>query len=91
MTCIKPVILRNIRACGTQGLTELMDMLAIPEVQFVAVCDPNKESQDYVEFSKGSVQRAIANGLGKPDWRAAAKGGPSGREVGREIMEELGT
>src|SRR4051812_36223947 len=73
--------------CGTQGLTELLDLLAIPEVQVVAVCDPNKESEDYVEWSKGSVRKTIATGLGKPDWRAGAKGVPGGRVVGREMID----
>src|ERR1043166_2204787 len=73
--------------CGTQGLTELADMLAIPEVQFAAVCDPNKDSNDYVEFSKGSVRKAVAAGLGKPDWRAGAGGVPGGREVGKEMID----
>ncbi len=73
--------------CGTQGLTELPRMLALPEIQLVAVCDPNRESEDYVEWGKGSVRRTIAAGLGKPQWRANAKGAPGGRDVGREIVE----
>jgi hypothetical protein len=28
--------------CGTQGLREMMGMLAQPEVQIVAVCDPRR-------------------------------------------------
>jgi hypothetical protein len=27
-----------------------------PEVQIVAVCDPNKESTDYVDWSKNGVR-----------------------------------
>src|SRR5438128_551969 len=34
--------------CGTQGLREMPSMLNLPEVQIVAVCDPVKESSDYV-------------------------------------------
>jgi hypothetical protein len=73
--------------CGTQGLTEMMAMLATPEIQMVAVCDPNKDSNDYVEWGKDGVRQMIAAGLGKPDWRKAAGGVPGGREVGREIVE----
>ena len=73
--------------CGTQGLSELMGMLATPEIQIVAVCDPNKDSSDYVEWGKDSVRRGIAAALGKPGWRAGAKGCPGGREVGREIVD----
>ena len=73
--------------CGTQGLTEMMGMLATPEIQMVAMCDPNKETTDYVEWGKDSVRNTIADGLGKPDWRKGTKGCPGGREVGREIVE----
>ncbi|MFI5379626.1 MAG: Gfo/Idh/MocA family protein [Tepidisphaerales bacterium] len=73
--------------CGTQGLTELVRMLPIPEIQLVAVCDPNKDSEDYVEWGKGSVRRTIAAGLGKPQWRENTKGAPGGRDVGKEIIE----
>jgi hypothetical protein len=73
--------------CGTQGLTEMVGMLAMPELQIVAVCDPNKDSNDYVEWGKDSVRRTIAAGLGKPEWRQGNKGVPGGREVAREIVE----
>lgn len=73
--------------CGTQGLTEMVGMLAMPELQIVAVCDPNRESYDYVEWGKDSVRRTIAAGLGKPQWRQGNNGVPGGREVAREIVE----
>jgi len=73
--------------CGFQGLSELMGMLATPELQIVAVCDPNKESNDYVEWGKDGLRRAIAAKLGKPEWRAGTKGCPGGREVGREVVD----
>jgi hypothetical protein len=73
--------------CGTQGLTEMLGQLATPDIQMVAVCDPNKDTNDYVEWGRDSVRRALANGVGKPDWRKAAGGCPGGREVGREIVE----
>jgi hypothetical protein len=73
--------------CGTQGLTEMVDMLPQAELQMVAVCDPNQDSIDYVEWSKDSVRKTIANCLGKPDWRASAGGVPGGRDVGREMIE----
>lgn len=73
--------------CGTQGLTEMVDMLKVPQIQFVAVCDPNRESTDYIEWGKGGVRGTIAGGLGKPGWRQGSKGVPGGRDVGREIIE----
>src|SRR5881394_378134 len=38
--------------CGTQGLREMPGLLAIPGVQVVAVCDPMRGSQGYVDWSR---------------------------------------
>ncbi|MBP1601634.1 MAG: oxidoreductase domain protein, partial [Acidobacteria bacterium] len=53
---------------GTQSISELGDLLANPEIQIVAVCDPNKDSSDYVEWEKGSIRETIRTYLGKPSW-----------------------
>src|SRR5512146_1064779 len=73
--------------CGTQGLTEMAALLAVPEVQVAAVCDPHRESTDYVEWGRDSVRAEIATALGLPDWRREKGGVPGGREVGREVVE----
>jgi hypothetical protein len=73
--------------CGTQGLREMPALLAMPEVQIVAVCDPVKESYDYVDWSRDGLRSDIAATLGKPDWRRNAPGIPGGREVAKEIIE----
>ena len=72
---------------GTQGIRELLQMLPTPEIQVVAVCDPNKDSDHYVEFSKGSIVRMVQPFLKNPNWRAHAPAAPGGREVGKEIVE----
>src|SRR6266540_5761070 len=73
--------------CGTQGLREMPALLAMPEIQIVAVCDPVKESHDYVDWSKDGLRTEIASALGKPDWRRGAPGIPGGREVAKEVIE----
>lgn len=73
--------------CGTQGIREMLRMLALPEVQIVAVCDPVKDGHDYVDFSRDGLRAAIGNALGKPDWRRGAPGIPGGRDVAKEIIE----
>jgi len=73
--------------CGTQGIREMLRMLAMPEVQIVAVCDPVKDGHDYVDFSRDGLRAAIGNALGKPDWRRGAPGIPGGRDVAKEIIE----
>src|SRR5947207_5122052 len=37
--------------CGTQGLREMPAMLAMPQVQIVAACDPVKDGHDYVDWA----------------------------------------
>lgn len=73
--------------CGTQGLREMAGMLAMPDVQVVAVCDPNKDSNDYVDWSRDGLRKGIADAIGKPDWRADAQGIPGGRDVGGEMVD----
>src|SRR5438105_290868 len=73
--------------CGTQGLREMLGMLAMPEIQIVAVCDPVKDGHDYVDWSKDEMRSTIAGALGKPDWRRGAPGIPGGRDVAKELIE----
>lgn len=72
---------------GTQGFNELGGLLAEPEIQIVAVCDPNTDSNDYVEWSKNSIRNRIRSYLGNPTWRENDSGCPGGREVGREVVD----
>jgi len=72
---------------GTQGFRELGSLLAEPRIQIVAVCDPNTDSNDYVEWGKNSVRNGIRTYLGKPAWRESGNGCPGGREVGREVVD----
>jgi Oxidoreductase family, C-terminal alpha/beta domain/Oxidoreductase family, NAD-binding Rossmann fold len=73
--------------CGTQGLREMLPLLAVPEVQIVAVCDPVKDGTEYVDWSKDGLRESIGKTLGNPDWRRGRPGIPGGREVAREIIE----
>ncbi len=73
--------------CGTQGLRELPGLLSMPEVQIVAVCDPVKESYDYVDWSRDGLRAEVAQAIGKPDWRRGAPGIPGGREVARDAIQ----
>src|SRR3954462_3242995 len=74
--------------CGTQGLREMLPMLAIPEIQIVAVCDPVKEGYEYVDWSRDGLRSAIAAALGEPDWKRNAPGIPGGRDIAKEIIEK---
>ena len=81
------VTVANI-GCGTQGLREMPGMLENPDVQVVAVCDPNKFTTDYIDWSSNGIRNGIRNTLKDPAWGAAYKGIPGGRDIGREYVEK---
>jgi predicted dehydrogenase len=71
---------------GTQGIKEIGGLLEDERIQIVAVCDPNRSSNDYVEWGKNGIRNQIRRYLDKPTWREGHTGCPGGREVGREIV-----
>jgi len=73
--------------CGTQGFREMVGLLQSSDVQIVSVCDPNKDSMDYVDWSTQEIPRLIRRTMGKPAWREGMKGIPGGREVAREMVD----
>jgi len=72
---------------GTQGIRQLMDALRKPELKIIAVCDPNTDSTDYVEWSKNEIRDKIRTFLNKPTWAEGIQGCRCGRQVGQEIVE----
>lgn len=72
---------------GTQSFSELAGLLGDPAIQIVAVCDPNRSTNDYVEWGKGSIRNTIRRILGKPDWQANETGCPGGRDIGKEVID----
>lgn len=73
---------------GTQGISEILPMLSVPEVRVVAVCDPNKEAIGYKNWGKDYLTEAVRKTIEKPDW---SPGGdnliPGGRENGKSIVD----
>ncbi|MDE3164787.1 MAG: Gfo/Idh/MocA family oxidoreductase [Acidobacteriota bacterium] len=73
---------------GTEGLREIFNLLAAPEIRIVAVCDPNRDATGYRDFGRDSLLRDIREALKKPDWRPGGEGAvPGGREVGRNVVD----
>ncbi len=72
--------------CGTQGLRQMMAALEKPEINIVAVCDPNRKSDDYPEWGPHELNDKIRKFLDDPDWAKGARGGLCGREVGLEVV-----
>jgi hypothetical protein len=74
--------------CGTQGLRELLPLLSIPELQIVAVCDPQKYATGYLDWSKNGLRDEIRSTLQNPDWKSGGDNTiPGGRDNAKEIVD----
>ena len=74
--------------CGTQGLREMPGLLQNPDIQVVAVCDVNRFTTDYLDWSAVGIRNSIRNTLEDPDWGSNYKGIPGGRDIGKEYVEK---
>ena len=75
--------------CGTQGLREMGSHLQNEQVRIVAVCDVNKYSTDYIDWSPNGIRNGIRKTLGDDNWWAGVKGIPGGRDVGKAYVEQF--
>ncbi len=74
--------------CGTQGLREMCELIVNPEIQIVSVCDPNKMSTNYIDWSKNEIRDSIREVIQEPNWGASFDGVPGGRDVGKYLVEK---
>lgn len=80
------ITIANI-GCGTQGLREMGSMLQNPYIRVVAVCDVNKYSTDYIDWSPFGLRNNIRNVLEDESWWENEPGIPGGRDAGKEYVE----
>ena len=74
--------------CGMQAQRQVnTGFVQRPELQFVAVVDPNRDSQDYVDWSNFGNRNRIRQFLEEPTWCDGDKGTRGGRDVAKQIME----
>jgi hypothetical protein len=74
--------------CGTQGLREMAELITNPKVQIVTVCDPNKSSTDYIDWSSEGIRNSIRKVLGDDTWGKGFDGIPGGRDVGQDFVDK---
>jgi hypothetical protein len=74
--------------CGTQGLREMCGLITNPALQIVTVCDPNKFTTNYVDWSKDGIRNGIRRVLEDPEWGKNLDGIPGGRDIGKELVEK---
>ncbi|MFH0757005.1 MAG: Gfo/Idh/MocA family oxidoreductase [Bacteroidota bacterium] len=74
--------------CGTQGIREMADLIRQDDVVITSVCDPNKYSTNYVDWSLNGIRNTLREVLEQPDWGSGISGIPGGRDLGQELVEK---
>ena len=71
--------------CGTQAQRQVnAGLVTRPDLQFVAVVDPNRDTQNYVDWRPvGQPRTAIRKFLDDPSWGEGDTGIRAGRDVAR--------
>ena len=72
---------------GTQGIRQLIPALRHEQLRITAVCDPNRQSADYVEWFPNELRGKVRAFLGDPSWGSGPGSCPCGRETGRELVD----
>ncbi len=73
---------------GTQGLSLLPGLLEVPEVQVIAVCDPQKYAIGYYDWGPDSLLKRLRKAIGNPSWKPGGDNKiPGGLDNGKEIVD----
>lgn len=71
---------------GSQGLRVMMDLLRLPEVQVVAVCDVDRQSSSYLDWGPNELRDKTRTLLQDSSWGASFRGPAAGRNVAQQIV-----
>lgn len=74
--------------CGTQGLREMASLITDPSIQIVSVCDPNRMTTDYVDWSPHEIRDTVRKAIGDPSWGDNLNGIPGGRDIGQLLVNK---
>ncbi len=70
---------------GSQGTRVMLDLLRMPQVQVVAVCDVNRQTSNYLDWGGDELRKKVRLLLQQPDWGSSLTGPTAGREVAQSI------
>jgi hypothetical protein len=74
--------------CGTQGIREMLPLLEVPELQVIAVADPNKEARGYRDWGKDYLRDEIRKTIKVPNWSPGGDNAVAGgRDNGKSIVD----
>jgi predicted dehydrogenase len=71
---------------GSQGLRILLDLLRLPQVRIVSVCDVNRLSSDYLDWGPNELRNKVRMVLEDPGWGANNRGPTAGRDAAQSIV-----
>ncbi len=74
--------------CGTQGIREMAPLLKEEDIQITSVCDPNKFTTDYVDWSLNGIRNIMRRTLEDSEWGSGLDGIPGGRDLGKELVDK---
>jgi hypothetical protein len=66
----------------------MAELIQNPALRIVAVCDPNKFTTDYVDWSLNGIRDDIRDALGDIKWGEGISGIPGGRDIGQEFVQK---
>jgi hypothetical protein len=76
--------------CGTQGIRELLPLLANTQFRVIAVCDPNKDAVGYKDWAKDWLKGEIRKTIKKSDWESGGENTvPGGLNNGKSIVDNF--
>ena len=73
--------------CGYQGLSEIGVLLRCPQIEVVGVADPNRQTNDYLEWGYNGLRNNLRRLIEEPAWQEGATGCPGGRDVMKYIVD----
>ena len=73
--------------CGSQGLSEIGDLLRCPHLEVVGVADPNRQSNDYLWWNRDGQRNALRTLIEEPTWLEGVTGHPGGRDVMQYVVD----
>jgi hypothetical protein len=75
---------------GTQGIRELLPLLANPQFRVIAVCDPNRFAIGYKDWSRDGLKNEIRKTIQMPTWEPGGDNSiPGGSDNGKSIVDNF--
>ena len=65
----------------------MLELLKYPELQIIAVADPVKQDDRYLNWGKNELRDMIRKSIDEPSWDGGVEGCRAGREPARKIVD----